>query len=86
MNRDNENNSVGISDFRSNCSQMFKICVLKYFGILKGSTRVLSLFNKVAGLKARNFIKKRLQPRHFPANIAKLRTSFSQNTSGRLLL
>ena len=40
MNRDNGNKSVGISDFRRNCSQMFKISVLKYFGILKGSTRV----------------------------------------------
>ena len=36
-----------------------------------------SLFNKVAGLKACNFIKKRLQHRCFPVNIAKfLRTSF----------
>ena len=29
------------------------------------------LFNKFAGLKACNFIKKRLQHRHFPVNIAK---------------
>ena len=35
------------------------------------------LFNKVAGLKAYNFIKKRLQHRCFPVNIAKLlRTAF----------
>ena len=34
-------------------------------------------------LKACNFIKKRLQHRCFPVNIAKLlRTPFSQNTSG----
>ena len=34
-----------------------------------------------------NFIKKRLQNRCFPGNIAKfLRTSFSQNTGKRLLL
>ena len=36
-----------------------------------------SLFNKVAGLHARNFIKKRLQYRCFIVNIAKcLRTAF----------
>ena len=36
-----------------------------------------SLFNKVAGLKACNFVKKRLQHRCFPVNIAKcLRTAF----------
>ena len=34
-----------------------------------------TLFNKVAGLNACNFIKKRLQHRRFPVNIAKcLRT------------
>ena len=38
-------------------------------------------------LKACNFIKKRLWHRCFPVNFAKfLRTPFSQNTSGRLLL
>ena len=31
-----------------------------------------SPFNKVTGLKACNFIKKRLQHRSFPVNIAKL--------------
>ena len=31
-----------------------------------------SLFNKVAGLKACNFIKKRLQYSCFPVNIAKM--------------
>ena len=36
-----------------------------------------SLFNKVAGLKAYNLIKKRLTHRCFPVNIAKfLRTAF----------
>ena len=35
-----------------------------------------SLFNKVAGLKAYNFVKKRLQQRLFPVSIAKfLRTT-----------
>ena len=32
---------------------------------------VESLFNKVVGLQARNFIKRRLQHRCFPVNIAK---------------
>ena len=42
-----------------------------------------SLPNKVTGLKAGNFIKKRLQHRHFPVNIAKfVRTAFLKNTSG----
>ena len=41
------------------------------------------LFNKVAALKAQNFIKKKLRDRCFPVNIAKfLRTPFLQNTSG----
>ena len=36
-----------------------------------------SLFNEAAGLKAFNFIKKRLQHRCFPVNIAKfLKTAF----------
>ena len=40
-------------------------------------------FNKAAGLKAWNSIKKRLQHRCFPVNTAKfLRTPFLQNTSG----
>ena len=38
---------------------------------------MVSLFNKVAGLKACNFIKKRLQHRCFPVKFAKFfRTSF----------
>ena len=41
------------------------------------------LFNKVAGLQACNFIKKRLQHRCFSVKFAKsLRASFLQNTSG----
>ena len=45
-----------------------------------------SLFNKLAGLQACNFIKKRHQQRYFPVNFAKiLRTPFSQITSGRQL-
>ena len=42
-----------------------------------------SLLNKVAGLKAWNFIKKRLQHRYFPMKLAKFwRTLFLQNISG----
>ena len=58
-----------------------------------------SLFNKAAGLKVCNFIKKRLQHRCVPVNIAKflgtpilkniakfLRTPILKNICGRLLL
>ena len=42
-----------------------------------------SFLNKVADLQACNFLKKRLQNRCFPVNIAKfLRAPFLQNTSG----
>ena len=45
------------------------------------------LFNKVAGLQACNFIKKRLQHKCFPANVAKiLRTAFSIEQHHWLLL
>ena len=46
-----------------------------------------SRFDKVAGLKVCNFTKKRLQPRCFPANIAKfLRAAILKNISERLPL
>ena len=46
-----------------------------------------SLFNKLAELKACNFIKKRLQHRCFPVKFAKfLRTPILKNICGRLLL
>ena len=45
----------------------FKIGVLKNFTIFTES-----LFNKVVNHKTCNFIKKRLQRRYFPVNIAKL--------------
>ena len=45
-----------------------------------------SLFKKVAGLKARNFIKKRHQHRCFPVNIAEfLRVPIPKNICERLL-
>ena len=37
-----------------------------------------SLFNKVAGLKACNFIKKRFQHRCFPVNILKFLSCFAE--------
>ena len=44
-------------------------------------------FNKVAGLRPATLLKKLLWHRCFPVSFAKfLRTVFSQNTSGRLLL
>ena len=44
-------------------------------------------FNKNAGLRSESLLKKRLQHRRFPVNFATfLKTSISQNTSGRLLL
>ena len=48
---------------------------------------VLTNFTKFTGLRPATLLKKRLWHRCFPVNFAKfLRTPFSQNTSGRLLL
>ena len=61
--------------------------VLRNFAKFTGKHLCQSLFfNKVAGASC-NVIKKRLWHRCFPVNFAKfLRTPFSQNASGRLLL
>ena len=60
---------------------------LKISQYSKKNTCVGVFFNKVAGLKTCNFIKKRLQHSCFPVIIAKfLRTSISKNNSERLLL
>ena len=63
---------------RSSRSQIFfKIGVLKNFAPV-----LESIIDKVAGLKACNFIKKRLQYRCLPVKFAKFyRTPFLQNTS-----
>ena len=46
-----------------------------------------SLFKKVAGLMTWNFIKKRIQHRHFPVNFEKFfKKPYLQNTSGCLLV
>ena len=74
---------------KSNRSHMFfKIGVLLKLRKFHCGTPVLEyLFNKVASLKACNFIKKIIQLRCFPVKFAKfLRTSFLQNTSGGSLL
>ena len=60
---------------------------LKFRNFHRKTLVLESLFNKAAGLKACNFIKKRLQHRCFPVNIAKfLRTFILKNICERLLL
>ena len=55
----------------------FKISVLKIIAISQQNTCVEVFFNKIAGLQACNFIKKRLQHRCFPVKFTKfLRTPF----------
>ena len=52
-------------------------CSLKFSNIHRKTTVLESLLNKVAGLKACNFIRKRLQRKCFPLNIVNfLRTAF----------
>ena len=65
-------------------SDMFiKLGVLKNRNIHRKTPVVESLFNTVAGLQACKLIKKKLQHRCFPENIAKfLRTAFLQNNYG----
>ena len=62
--------------------------VLRNFAKFRGKHLCQVLFfNKVAGPEPATLLKKRLRHRCFPVNFAKfLRTPFSQNTSGRLLL
>ena len=50
----------------------FEIGVLKVYNIHRKTSALESQFNKVAGLEAYKFIKKRLQHRCFPVNIANL--------------
>ena len=53
-------------------------CSLKFSNIYRKTPGLESLFNKVAGLEARKSIKRRLQDKCFPVNIAKfLKTVFS---------
>ena len=60
---------------------------LKSLQISQGKHLLESLFNKVAGFQACNFIKKRLQHWCFPVKFAKfLRTAIVKNIYERLLL
>ena len=61
--------------------------VLRNLARFTGKHLCHSLFlNKVGGLRPANLLKKRLWHMFFPVNFAKfLRTTFLQNTSGRLL-
>ena len=57
-----------------------KRCSYEFRNIHRKATVLDSLFTKVAGLKVCSFIKKRLQHRCFPVNIAKfLRTPILKN-------
>ena len=63
----------------------FKISVLKNFENFIGTHLCWSQFlNKVSGLKACNFIKKRLRRRRFTENLRNFQQQlfFTQNTSG----
>ena len=65
---------------------MLKKGVLKNFAIYRKTT-VLSIFDKIPGLQACDFIKNRLQFRCFVVNIVKfLRTPVLKNICERLLL
>ena len=66
----------------------YKKAALETFAIFTGKYLALeSLFNKVAGLKACDFVKKRLQYRCYPVNTANfLRTHILKNICEWLLL
>ena len=66
------------------CKKKFFLKISLY--IKKKTPELGSLFNKVVGLEACNFIEKRLQLRCFPLNIAKfLKTPIMKNICERLL-
>ena len=71
---------------RYNEQVFYKKAVLKNFAIFTEKHQRWSLFsNKNAGLQSWNFIKTRLQPRFFPANIAKFsRTPVLENICEQL--
>ena len=73
-----------ITTIRSSRSLMFfEIGVLKACNIHRKTPVLESIFSKAATLVACNFIKKRLQHRCFPVNIAKfLRKFYLKNTTG----
>ena len=53
------------------CLNIFEFQITDFCNIHKKTLVLESLFNEVAGLNACNFIKKRLQHKFFPVNIAK---------------
>ena len=58
-------------------------CFYEFYDMYRRTSVLESLFNKIAGLRTCNFIKKRLQHRCFLENIAKfLRTAILKNVSG----
>ena len=64
-----------------------KSCSKKFRNIHRKAPVLDSLFNKVVGVKACNFIKKRFQHRYFSMSIAGfLRTLILKNICERLLL
>ena len=66
---------------------MKTLAVLKDFAIFTGKQLYWNLFfNKVADLKACNFIKKRLQHRCFPVNTAKYLGPILKDICKQLLL
>ena len=72
-----------ITTIRISRSQMFfEIGVLKLYNIHRNMPVLESLFSKAASLEAYKFIKKRLQHRCFPVNIANfLRKLFLKHTT-----
>ena len=73
-----------VTTIRSSRSQMiFEIGVLEVWNIHRKTSVLESLFSKVVSLEPWNFIKKKLQHRCFPVNIAKfLRKFYLKNTTG----
>ena len=65
-----------------------KKCVLRNFTKFTGKHLCQSLFfNRFAGFRPANLLKKRLCHKCFPMNFVKIpRTPFLQNSSGQLLL
>ena len=67
-----------------------KQCILPFRNVIKFTGKHLCqglFFNKVAGLRSKTLLKKRLWHKCFPVDFVKfLRTPFLENTSRRLLL
>ena len=80
-------NKVEDTQKLSSRGALWKTCSLKFCNIHRKIPTLVTLFNKVAGAKACDFIEKRLQHRCFPVNIAKfLRAYILKNICQRLLL